>query len=84
MRHHEAQSASSSKLASSLKPAGHRGGLSKAKLKVDGHVAARTKTHDVKWETKTRDRNHFNAAAGTPFTVCALSQKSGFVAHPLT
>ena len=40
MRHREAQSACYKKLANALKPAGHRGGVTKVELKVDNHTVA--------------------------------------------
>ena len=73
MRHYEAQSACFNKLANALKPAGHRGGVTKVELNVDGRTAAYTEKNDVERETMKRNRDHFNSAAGTPFTVYPLS-----------
>ena len=74
MRHRKAQSACYKKLANALKPAGHRGGVTKVELKVDGHTVACTEKNDAEQETKERNRTHFNAAAGTPFAVHPLSE----------
>jgi hypothetical protein len=42
-------------------------------LEIDGEVVACTEKHDVEYITKSRNQRHFNAAAGTPFTVYPLS-----------
>ena len=73
MRHREAQSACFNKLVNALKPAGHRGGVTKVELKVDGQTVAYTEKNGVEHETMKRNRDHFNSAAGTPFTVYPLS-----------
>jgi hypothetical protein len=73
LRHREAQSACFAKLANALKPAGNRGGVTKVELEIDGEVVACTKKHNVEHITKNRNEKHFDAAAGTPFTVYPLS-----------
>jgi hypothetical protein len=73
LRHRESQSACFSKLAYALKPAGNKGGVTKVELIIDGETIAYTKKREVERETKQRNKRHFNAAAGTPFTVYPLA-----------
>jgi hypothetical protein len=74
LRHREAQTACFNKLANALKPAGHRGGVTKVEITVDGKTIAYTEKKDVDREVKNRNRHHFNDPAGSPFTVFPLSE----------
>jgi hypothetical protein len=72
--HVEAMKACYRKLRSALRPTGLRGGITKVEVKIDGKLVAYTEKADVYRECLNRNKQHFNQAAGTPWTIYPLSE----------
>jgi uncharacterized membrane-anchored protein YhcB (DUF1043 family) len=72
--HVEAMKSCYRKLKSALRPNGLHGGITKVEVLVNGTLVAYTDKTDVHRECLHRNRQHFNQAAGTPWTIYPLSE----------